>query len=220
MNSLIRKLLDRIAAKTTIPFRVVLANGQSWSSRPGEPVVTLTFKTAGAQWRTLAFGHIGFLESFFDGTVDVEGDLPAMFRAASDSRFDEHRGHPLVGIRNRWHEFRFANKSIEQTRANARFHYGPGHRLLPAVARSRLADVHVRVLEGGDAHDRGGAGQQDRARLPQGQAQARRERRSTSAAGFGGFMLYAAERYGVHGATINTTNEQVDWLRDEVAGGA
>ena len=29
-------------------------------------------------------------------------------------------------------------------------------------------------------------------------------------------MLYAAERYGVHGAAVNTTNEQVDWLRGEV----
>ena len=35
--------------------------------------------------------------------------------------------------------------------------------------------------------------------------------------GFGGFMLYAVQRHGVHGAAVNTTNEQVDWLRDEVA---
>ena len=33
---------------------------------------------------------------------------------------------PLVSARNRWHEFRFSNRSIAQAKANARFHYGHG----------------------------------------------------------------------------------------------
>jgi cyclopropane-fatty-acyl-phospholipid synthase len=216
MTSLLRKLLDTIAAKTAVAFRVNFADGSSWSSRPGEPVVALTFKTAGAQWRTLAFGHIGFLESFFDGTVDVEGDLPAMFRAASDSRFDEHRGHPLVGIRNRWHEFRFANRSIEQTRANARFHYGHGHDFYKQwLDRDWLMYTCAYWKEGTRTIEEAQANKIEhvcrKIRLKPGESVV------DIGAGFGGFMLYAVQRYGVHGATVNTTNEQVDWLRGEVA---
>jgi cyclopropane-fatty-acyl-phospholipid synthase len=36
-------------------------------------------------------------------------------------------------------------------------------------------------------------------------------------AGFGGFMFHAVERHGVRGTALNTTTEQCDWLRGEVA---
>jgi cyclopropane-fatty-acyl-phospholipid synthase len=216
MNSLIRKLLDGIAAKTTIPFRVVLADGSDWSSRPGAPQLTLKFRTAGAQWRTLAFGHIGLLEAFFDGTVDIDGDMPAAFRAASDSRFDDHRGHPLVAVRNRWHEFRFANKSIEQTRANARFHYGHGHDFYKLwLDRDWMMYTCAYWKEGTRTIEEAQANKIEhvcrKIRLKPGESVV------DIGCGFGGFMFYAAQRYGIHGAAVNTTNEQVDWLREEVA---
>ena len=47
--------------------------------------------------------------------------------------------------------------------------------LLPAVARPRRHDVHLRLLVGGHDDARGGAAQQDGARLPQGAAQAGRD---------------------------------------------
>ena len=34
--------------------------------------------------------------------------------------------------------------------------------------------------------------------------------------GFGGFMLHAWEHYGVRVCGVNTTTEQVDWLRDQI----
>jgi cyclopropane-fatty-acyl-phospholipid synthase len=35
-------------------------------------------------------------------------------------------------------------------------------------------------------------------------------------AGFGGFMFRAVDRFGVRGTALNTTTEQVEWLRGEV----
>jgi cyclopropane-fatty-acyl-phospholipid synthase len=35
--------------------------------------------------------------------------------------------------------------------------------------------------------------------------------------GFGGFMFHAARRYGVRAIGVNTTTEQVDWVREEIA---
>ncbi len=215
MKNRVRSLMEAMASRTSVRFRVNFADGSSFGSHPGEPQVTVTFKTAGAQWNTIAFGHIGFLESFFAGTVDIDGDLGAAFTIASDSRFDDARGNPLIAVRNRWHEFRFANRTIEQARANARFHYAlgtdfyklwldrdwlmytcgywkEGTRTIEEAQTNKIEHVcrKVRLKPGESVVDIG--------------------------CGFGGFMLYAAERHGIHGAATNTTNEQVDWVRDEV----
>ena len=91
-----------------------------------------------------------------------------------DAGFDNDT-NMLVSLRNRWHELRYSNRSIAQAKANARFHYGLGQRVLQAVARRAGDDVHVRVLERGDEDARGGAAQQDGSRLPQGAARPRRD---------------------------------------------
>lgn len=215
MTRLLRNLFERLGRATTVPFRINLADGSSYANSAEAPRVTVTFKTAGAQWNTVTFGHIGFLESYFAGAIDIDGALPAAFKIASDSGFDDHRGNPLVGVRNRWHEFRFANRDIERARENARFHYGlgtdfyrqwldrdwmmytcaywkEGTRTIEEAQTNKIEHVcrKIRLKPGESVVDIG--------------------------CGFGGYMLYASQRYGVHGAAINTTNEQVDWLRDEV----
>jgi hypothetical protein len=50
-------------------------------SRPAAPAFTLRFQDAQAQWRTALFRHIGLLDAFFRGELDVDGDLRALMRA-------------------------------------------------------------------------------------------------------------------------------------------
>ena len=57
--------------------------------------------------------------------MDIEGDLARLFRIGFETGFDSSTG-PLVNIRNRWHEWRFSNATVEQARDNARAHYGLG----------------------------------------------------------------------------------------------
>ena len=125
MTGLLKRILERLGSATRLTLRVTLADGSSWQNRPGVPVVHLRYKTTRAQWRTLAFGHIGLLESYFDQSLDVEGDFARAFRIGFESRLAESPKLP-VRMRNRWHELTRSNATVAQAKANARFHYGLG----------------------------------------------------------------------------------------------
>ena len=97
-------LARRIAAivsGTAVPCRIVLANGLAIGNGEAAPAFTITFHTMRSQLRLLAFGYVGLLESYFDGSVDVDGDLALAFRAGIDSGYDRV-GNPLVALRNRF----------------------------------------------------------------------------------------------------------------------
>jgi cyclopropane-fatty-acyl-phospholipid synthase len=211
------KIAAAIGARTDACLRFEFADGSSYQSRPGAPAVTLRFRTVRAQWNTALYGHIGFLESHFAGEIDVEGSLPAAFRIASESGFDGGTlRNPLIAIRNRWHEVRFSNRSIAQAKVNAQFHYGlgtdfyrqwldaplmmytcgywkEGTRSVDEAQANKVAHVcrKLRLQPGEDVVDIG--------------------------TGFGGFMFHAVEHHGIRGTALNTTPEQCDWLRGEVA---
>lgn len=125
MRNRVRNILDHIGRHTDISFRIVFPDGSTIQSQETDPVVTVHFKTRLAELRVALFGHVGLLESYFDQSVDIDGDIAAAFRAAMDSGFD--RGtNLLVRLRNRWHEWRFSNRSLAQARANANYHCALG----------------------------------------------------------------------------------------------
>src|SRR5262249_52786755 len=114
-----------MAAGTSIAFRIVFADGSSAQHTDAPPAFTLIIRNRRAERRIALFGYLGLLESYFKGDVDIDGSLALAFRAGFDSAYDQNK-NALVKIRNRWHEFRFSNRSIAQAKANARFHYGLG----------------------------------------------------------------------------------------------
>jgi cyclopropane-fatty-acyl-phospholipid synthase len=215
MSRALREFLGRIGSRTRVGFRVVFANGSSFQNQEGEPQFTLIFRNRRALRRVALFLHVGLLESYFKGDVDIEGDLALGFRAALDMEMD---GPPrgLLKLRNAWHELRFSNRYISQAKANARFHYGlgsefyrlwldewammytcaywkEGTRTVEEAQRNKLDHVAKKI------------------RLAPG------ERFVDIGCGFGGFMFHAQQHYGAFGTGINITTEQVDWLREEIA---
>ena len=207
--------LAAIGERTPIVFSVVFADGSTYQSRDGVPTFTVRFKTPRAQRAIVWFGHVGFLEAYFDGEIDIDGDFPLAARAGFDARFDMHP-NLLLQIRNRWHEWRFSNRSIAQAKANARFHYGlgktfysywldqpammytcaywsEGTRTLEEAQRNKMDHVcrKVQLAPGETFVDIG--------------------------SGWGGLLFHAWENYGALGTGINTTTEQVVELRDDVA---
>jgi len=213
MPSLIAQEMRRLAALTRIPFAVLFADGTRFDSSQGPPAFTLVFHTVGAELATATFGHVGLLDAYFDGEVDIDGDPRAMFRLGSESKFGDE--NPLVVARNHWHERAHSNASRERARENARFHYGLGtsfYRLWLDEPRMMYTCAYwkdgTRTLEQAQANKIDHVCR--KARLAPGESVV------DVGCGFGGFMFDAAARHGVRVTGVNTTTEQVEWLDAEI----
>jgi cyclopropane-fatty-acyl-phospholipid synthase len=214
MRSLLEPALHKVAERSGTAFAVRYADARELRCGVGEPVFTVRFHSRAAEHRIALFGHIGLLESYFDGALDIEGSLRQAL--ATGLTGDLAGNNALVTIRNRWHELRLSNASWEQAKRNARFHYAlgtefyrlwlddplmmytcaywkEGTRTLEEAQRNKIDHVcrKLRLAPGESVVDIG--------------------------SGFGGFMFRAHERCGVRVTGVNTTTEQVDMVRDEIA---
>jgi cyclopropane-fatty-acyl-phospholipid synthase len=215
LSGAMARLLAEMGGRTDIPFRVVFADATEYRGGDAPPSFTIVFRTRRAERRLLQFGHVGLIEAYICGDVDVEGDLALAFRAAFDVGFDSD-ANPLVAMRNRWHEHRFSNRSIAQAKANARFHYGLGE----AFYRAWLDGVGMLYTcaywsEGTATLEAAQTNKMDhvcrKVQLKAG------ETFVDVGCGWGGLLFHAWERYGALGTGINATTEQVVELRQELA---
>jgi len=213
----VRPVFDRtfrqIGSRSGIDFVVRFADGSELKIGQGRPEFTLIFRKWRAYWRMVAFGHVGLLEAYFAGEVDLEGSLARALAAGTAAGADTPK--PLVTMANNVHEFLHANTSWMRAKKNAEFHYalGPefyrfwlddplmlytcaywkeGTRTLEEAQRNKLDHVGRKVLlePGDNVVDIG--------------------------SGFGGFLLYAEERFGVKVTGYNTTRSQVEHARKQI----
>lgn len=214
VKKLVEAVLRRTGERSCVPFAVRYAGGGEYRSREAPPAFTLVFKRAAAYARIAAFGHVGLLESYFDGDVDVEGDLGAAMAVGLASG---HAGaNPLVGARNRWHELRFSNRDWAQAKKNAEFHYALGTEFY----RHWLDHPHMMYTCG---YWKEGTKTLEEAQRNKIEHVARKLQLAPGEAvvdigsGFGGFMFHAHEKFGVRVTGINNTTSQVEMVRAEIA---
>ena len=212
----VRALVDGLADDApAMAFALELPDGERFQKGTGTPAFTLRFHGEAALLAVAAKGHLGLLESYFDGTLDVDGDLGSVFALGFASGFDQH-APAWNRLENGIHELRHSNASIEHAKANARAHYGlgadfyrlwldepsmmytcgywpEGTRTLEQAQRNKIDHVCRKL------------------RLKAG------ERFVDIGCGFGGFMFRALETTGACGVGVNTTTEQVRWLQGEIA---
>ncbi|HSO06645.1 MAG TPA: hypothetical protein VLW45_05375, partial [Pelomicrobium sp.] len=79
--SALRSILERVGQTSEVCFRIRFADGAESRSRDGAPAFTLIFRTSAAERRVITQRHIGLLEGYFDGDVDIEGSLQMAMRA-------------------------------------------------------------------------------------------------------------------------------------------
>ena len=211
----VQKVVDALGARSATPFALALPDGSVYRSGSGTPAFTLRFNAETALLATLTRGHIGLLEAYFDQQVDVDGDLGAAFATGLMADLDP-RFNPIDKVANNLHEWQRSNRSIAQAKANARAHYGLG----VDFYRLWLDDPLMMYTcaywsEGTTTLEQAQRQKIDhvcrKIRLASG------ERFVDIGCGFGGFMLRAHETLGAQGTGINTTTEQVDWLREQIA---
>jgi len=92
MKSSMRKIAAGIGLRTEVCVRFEFADGSSYQNRAGAPALTVRFRTPRAQWKTALFGHIGLLDSYFAGDVDVDGSTNSGSRTAPSRRRSRTRG--------------------------------------------------------------------------------------------------------------------------------
>ncbi|HXX84041.1 MAG TPA: cyclopropane-fatty-acyl-phospholipid synthase family protein [Casimicrobiaceae bacterium] len=215
-GGMVGRRLAAIGGATEISFAVLFADGTIYRNRPDTaPAFTLRFNSAAAERRVVLFGHIGLLEGYFDGLIDIEGRFQLAARAAFDAGFDDDP-NALVGLRNRWHEFRFSNRSIAQAKANARYHYGLGEPFYKLwLDRIGMMYTCAYWKEGTTTVEQAQQNKMDhvcrKVQLKAG------ETFVDVGCGWGGLLFHAWEKYGALGTGINTTTEQVNELRAEIA---
>lgn len=214
MRHFLKRTLSTIGDQTSVCFRIVFADGSTYQNRDTDPVLTLFFRKSSAEWNAFLFGHVGLLESYFKQTLDIEGDIALAFRVAIDCGFDK-TPTALVRLRNRWHEFRFSNKSRSQAKTNAELHYAIGTEFY----RYWLDNPYMLYTcgywkEGTQTLEQAQQNKIDhvcrKLRLAPG------EQVADIGCGWGGFMRHAHEHYGVDCTGYNTTSEQVQALRAEI----
>jgi cyclopropane-fatty-acyl-phospholipid synthase len=219
LNGFAQGLVDSLTGGAGVPFAVVLPDGTRLTSGTQVPAFTVVLRSDAALLALMTRGHIGLLESYFDESIDVEGDIGTAFAAGMASGFDS-RFNPLGAVENNLLEWRYSNRSVEQAKANARAHYGLGE----AFYRLWLDEPLKMYTCAYWPDDRPGG----TTTLEQAQRQkidhvcrkirlAEGERFVDIGCGFGGFMFRAHEMVGALGTGLNTTTEQVDWLRSEIA---
>jgi cyclopropane-fatty-acyl-phospholipid synthase len=211
---LLQSVIDQHAQRTGSAFAVRLPDGALHRAGSGPPRFTLVFRTDAALLATAMRGHMGLLESYFDGELDLEGDLGAAFAAGLQAELDP-RFDMLGRMENRLHELRYSNHSIEQAKANARAHYG-----LPEAFYRLWLDEPLKMYT--CAYWPEGTATLEQAQCRKIDHVCRKIRLSPQdrfidiGCGFGGFMLRAAQTVGARGVGLNTTTEQVQWLREEI----
>jgi cyclopropane-fatty-acyl-phospholipid synthase len=203
-----------MAAATDIPFRVVMSNGAVIQGHDGTPAFTLTFRTRAAERRVVLFGYIGLLESYFAGSVDIDGNLALAFRAGYEGGFDQGQT-PLVRLSNQWFEHRYSNRSLAQAKANARFHYGRGREFYgPWLDHPSMMYTCAYWMEGTKTLEEAQRNKMDHVcRKVRLQAD---ETFVDIGSGWGGLLFHAWEHYGALGTGINTTTEQVKETQSEI----
>ena len=213
MTSFVEKKLSAAAEHVQVPFAVRLADGRRFTFRSGDPAFTLVFRNGRAERRTALFGHIGLLESYFAGDLDVEGSLREAFAVGLSSGLD--RANPFVQVRNLWHEFRFSNATWKQARENARFHYALG----TDFYRLWLDEALMMYTCG---YWKEGTRTVEEAQVNKVEHVCRKIKLSAGetvidiGSGFGGFMFHAEQYHGAKVTGLNTVSEQVEMVRDEI----
>jgi cyclopropane-fatty-acyl-phospholipid synthase len=203
----LRRIFDRLTHGQDIGLEVRFADGSTWEKHNSPADVTIVFKTAAAQRRTLALGYVGLFEAWFDGEVEILGDrgVGLIMRIAYHSAY-RYKSHPLLAIMRRYLEWRDDNRDLAKAKANARRHYGLPHRFFELMLGEACLYAEGYWAEGASTLAEAQRQRCDyicrKLRLREGQ------RLVEVGSGWAEMAMHAAEHYGVEVVNYGLVPEQ------------
>jgi len=126
VRTLIRRIVDSVAEGQKYHLKLVFSDNSTYhSTRLGDPDITIIFRKRAAEWRMALGGMFEFLESYFNGDIDIVGEqgLRRLIHIGYGKPFGRIE-HPLTLVKRRLLEWQQNNKDLARAKRNAIFHYG------------------------------------------------------------------------------------------------
>ncbi len=220
MSGILQKIYTAYLGNSSIPIEVMFYDGSIYRNSTTRPKLKIQYKTLGSQLNSIINHGWGLTESYISQTVDIEGDLKLLIRASAESgpslvenMRQIRTPHPVIRLRNFWHELRFGNRRVSQAVENALHHYNRGNEIfwqyldpsmtytcsywkngtqsLAQAQKNKLAHVCRKLMLKPGEHlvDVGG--------------------------GWGSLLFHACENYGVTGTNVSPATDQNQWLAEK-----
>ncbi|MBS0013449.1 MAG: class I SAM-dependent methyltransferase [Desulfobacterales bacterium] len=220
MIRFLKAMYVRFLGNTRISFKIVFTDGTCYAHGSGPPAFVIRYNTKTAQLNTMLFFGWGLIESYINGGVDIEGDLKALIRATADNEpplaqtaRQTRIFHPLVRMRNLWHELLFGNRKSSRGVKNALAHYNRGSDIFWQYLDPTMTYTCAYWKEGTQSLEAAQENKLDhvcgKLRLKPG------EHLIDVGGGWGSLLFHAVKKYGVIGTNLSPTTDQNQWLLEK-----
>jgi cyclopropane-fatty-acyl-phospholipid synthase len=220
MTRLLKKIYIAALGKTTIPFKIIFVDGTWYRQGKAPPVFTIRYRNKAAQLNSILHHGWGLTESYINGGVDIDGDLKALIRASADNEpplalaaRQTRIPHPLIRLRNFWHEIQFGNRKSRQGVKNALAHYNRGSDIFWQYLDPTMTYTCAYWKEGTQTLREAQINKLDhvcrKLRLQPG------EHLIDVGGGWGSLLFHAVKNYGVIGTNLSPTIDQNRWLAEK-----
>lgn len=197
-----------------VSFNVRFWDGEEASFGNGAPDFIVDLKTKEALKSILGRGATGFREEYVSGNIDIAGDLQAMMRLGA--------GETIQGIRlSPWMKsillFRgiCARNSLKRSRSNIARHYDLGNNFYEQYLDQSMAYSCAYFRNENDTLEQ--AQQQKYEHICRKLMLSEGETVVDIGCGWGGFLVYAAKKFGVRGVGCTLSEYQAEYAKDIVA---
>jgi len=212
-RSLWVRLMERIMAELGHPpFQVSLWTGEQVSQVSGNPVARINIRSASALIRLALDPHLQFGETYSNGELEIDGDVPALLEAIYRGAHREGGRMPwLREVAQRLHRAR--SNSLPCSRNNIQQHYDLGNDFYALWLGRTMAYTCAYYPTQDTGLDEAQVAKMDhvcrKLRLRPG------ETLVEAGCGWGSLALHAARRYGVTVRAFNISHEQIAFAREQ-----
>ncbi|MHC8492561.1 class I SAM-dependent methyltransferase [Thalassospira sp. SM2505] len=179
-----------------------------------KPAFTLWFKEKEAASKTLADGFLGFGEAYMTGMLDVEGDMQLLFKLGFRVGYTEYKMSWKAKL-NILVQYFLNQNTLKGSKKNISHHYDVGNDFYERLLGPTMAYTCAYYKDPNNTLEEAQTNKFDlvcrKLRLQEGETIA------DLGCGWGGFLIHAAQNYGITGVGVTVSREQVEYANRRIA---